>query len=92
MKGGIKQCKSSILCKRAKAAGRRRTALVILLVVGGQTIHQKNNELTTHNERRYKTMSWNSDADHCDADYDNHANQLNPNNDEYDHCREGNDD
>ena len=47
---------------------------------------------STHKERRYKTMSWNPDADHCDADYDNHANQLNPNNDEYDHCREGNDD
>lgn len=37
-------------------------------------------------------MSWNTDEDHCEADYDNHANQLNPNNDEYDHCREGNDD
>lgn len=27
---------------------------------------------------------WNSDADHCKADYDNHSNQCNPNNDEYD--------
>ena len=39
-------------------------------------------------ERRCKAMSWNSDADHCQADYDNHADQLNPNNDEYYHCRE----
>lgn len=37
-------------------------------------------------------MAWNPDADHCDADYDNHANQLNPNNGEYDHCREGDED
>ncbi len=28
-------------------------------------------------------MGWNSDADHCQADYDNHSDQLNPNNDEY---------
>ena len=55
--------------------------------IAGTTINAK-----YFSERRYKTMSWNSDADHCDADYDNHANQLNPNNDEYDHCREGNDD
>ena len=33
-------------------------------------------------------MSWNSDADHCQDDYDNHSNQLNPNNDEYWHSRE----
>ena len=33
-------------------------------------------------------MAWNSDAEHCQADYDNHADQLNPNNDEYYHCRE----
>ena len=33
-------------------------------------------------------MSWNSDADHCQADYDNHADQLNPNNVEYWHSRE----
>lgn len=33
-------------------------------------------------------MSWNSDADHCQADYDNHSDQLNPNNDEYWHSRE----
>ena len=33
-------------------------------------------------------MGWNPNADHCQADYDNHANQLNPNNDEYEHCRE----
>lgn len=32
-------------------------------------------------------MSWNSDADHCQADYDNHADQMNPNNDEYYHSR-----
>lgn len=28
-------------------------------------------------------MAWNSEADHCQADYDNHSNQMNPNNDEY---------
>lgn len=28
-------------------------------------------------------MAWNSETEHCQADYDNHANQLNPNNDEY---------
>lgn len=28
-------------------------------------------------------MSWNSEAEHCQADYDNHADQLNPNNDKY---------
>ena len=33
-------------------------------------------------------MSWHSDADHTDDDYDNHANQMNPNNDEYWHSRE----
>jgi hypothetical protein len=33
-------------------------------------------------------MSWNSDADHCKADYDNHSDQCNPNNDEYWHSRE----
>lgn len=33
-------------------------------------------------------MAWNSDAEHCQANYDNHADQLNPNNDEYYHCRE----
>lgn len=33
-------------------------------------------------------MSWHSDRDHQDADYDNHADQLNPNNDEYWHSRE----
>ncbi len=32
-------------------------------------------------------MSWNSDADHTQADLANHANQLNPNNDEYYHSR-----
>lgn len=31
---------------------------------------------------------WNSDADHTQADMDNHANQMNPNNDEYWHSRE----
>ena len=31
---------------------------------------------------------WNSEAEHTQADYDNHANQLNPNNDEYYHSRE----
>lgn len=30
---------------------------------------------------------WQSDADHCKADYDNHSNQCNPNNDEYDRSR-----
>ena len=34
-----------------------------------------------------EAMSWNSDADHTQADLDNHANQLNPNNDEYYHSR-----
>jgi len=33
-------------------------------------------------------MGWNSSANHCDADLDNHANQLNPNNDEYWHSRQ----
>lgn len=33
-------------------------------------------------------MSWNHNTDHCKADYDNHSNQLNPNNDEYYHSRE----
>ena len=33
-------------------------------------------------------MSWDKEAEHCDADYDNHANQCNPNNDEYWHSRE----
>ena len=28
---------------------------------------------------------WNSDADHCKADYDNHSNQCNSNNPEHDH-------
>lgn len=28
-------------------------------------------------------MSWNTDRDHCKADYDNHSDQLNPNNDKY---------
>ena len=32
-------------------------------------------------------MSWHSDRDHRDADYDNHSVQLNPNNDEYWHSR-----
>lgn len=37
----------------------------------------------------YKNVikDWDPDAEHCDADYDNHANQLNPNNDEYWHSR-----
>jgi len=30
---------------------------------------------------------WNSDAEHTQADCDNHADQLNPNNDEYYHSR-----
>lgn len=33
-------------------------------------------------------MSWNSEAEHCQADYDNHADQCNPNNEEYWHSRE----
>lgn len=33
-------------------------------------------------------MSWNSEAEHSQYDYDNHANQMNPNNDEYWHSRE----
>ena len=33
-------------------------------------------------------MGWNSSANHCDADLDNHTNQLNPNNDEYWHSRQ----
>ena len=33
-------------------------------------------------------MSWDKDADHTQADMDNHANQCNPNNDEYGHSRE----
>lgn len=32
-------------------------------------------------------MSWHSERDHQDSDYDNHADQLNPNNDEYYHSR-----
>lgn len=30
---------------------------------------------------------WNSEAEHTQADYDNHADQMNPNNDEYYHSR-----
>ena len=33
-------------------------------------------------------MSWHHDAEHGKADYDNHSNQLNPNNEEYYHSRE----
>lgn len=33
-------------------------------------------------------MAWDHNADHCAADYDNHSDQLNPNNDEYWHSRE----
>ena len=33
-------------------------------------------------------MAWHSDAEHCKADYDNHSDQCNPNNDEYWHSRE----
>jgi len=33
-------------------------------------------------------MPWNSEADHTQDDLDNHANQMNPDHDEYDHCRE----
>lgn len=33
-------------------------------------------------------MSWNSDADHSQDDYDNHSDQMNPNNDEYYHSRD----
>ena len=33
-------------------------------------------------------MSWNSDANHSQADYDNHADQMNSNNDECWHSRE----
>lgn len=33
-------------------------------------------------------MSWNRESDHRQADLDNHANQLNPNNEEYWHSRE----
>lgn len=32
-------------------------------------------------------MSWNSDAEHTQADLDNHSDQMNPNNDEYYHSR-----
>ncbi len=31
--------------------------------------------------------TWNSDAEHSQSDYDNHSDQLNPNNDEYYHSR-----
>lgn len=34
-----------------------------------------------------KLFSWNSDAEHTQSDYDNHSDQLNPNNDEYYHSR-----
>lgn len=30
---------------------------------------------------------WNSEAEHTQADCDNHADQMNPNNDEYYHSR-----
>ena len=33
-------------------------------------------------------MSWNKAANHTRADLDNHANQLNPNQPEYEHSRE----
>lgn len=33
-------------------------------------------------------MGFNTDADHTQADLDNHSDQLNPNNDEYWHSRE----
>lgn len=33
-------------------------------------------------------MAWHSDRDHQDSDYDNHSDQLNPNNDEYWRSRE----
>lgn len=39
---------------------------------------------------KQKTMSLNKDYDYTQADLDNHANQLNPNNDEYWHSREEN--
>ena len=42
--------------------------------------------------KQERIKDWNSDAEHCDADYDNHANQLNPNNDEYWHSRGYNED
>lgn len=32
-------------------------------------------------------MSWNHNADHTQADRDNHSDQCNPNNPEYDHSR-----
>lgn len=32
-------------------------------------------------------MAWNSDAEHTQADLDNHSDQMNPNNDEYYHSR-----
>ncbi len=35
-------------------------------------------------------MPLNQDAEHTQADLDNHSDQLNPNNDEYHHSREGN--
>jgi hypothetical protein len=35
-------------------------------------------------------MTLDKDFEYTQADLDNHSNQLNPNNDEYDHCREGN--
>jgi thiamine phosphate synthase YjbQ (UPF0047 family) len=35
-------------------------------------------------------MPLDKDAEHTQADLDNHANQLNPNNDEYHHSREQN--
>ena len=35
-------------------------------------------------------MALRDDYEYTQADLDNHANQLNPNNDEYERCREGN--
>ena len=39
-----------------------------------------------------ETVMSNKDSDQDQADLDNHANQLNPNNEEYWHSREQNDD
>lgn len=39
-------------------------------------------------QKNIEIMGWNSSANHCDTDLDNHANQLNPNNDEYWHSRQ----
>lgn len=41
-----------------------------------------------HRKEVFFMGGWNSDADHTQADMDNHSNQLNPNNDEYWHSRE----